>query len=112
MSRIMWLLGIAVVMAAGTALGGWWAVPLLGALAGLRRRPLEVGLAAVLAWGGLLLWQASRGPVGVLAERVGGILSMPGPGLFVITAVFAGLVAWSAAVLAHAIGRSRLRPTS
>lgn len=56
----------------------------------------------MLGWGGLLAWQASRGEVGVLAEQVGGVLSLPATALPVLTVAFAGLLAWSGATVVDA----------
>lgn len=103
MSRLMAVIGLAVVMAAATGAAGWWMVPVLGALWGVRRSPLDADVAAGLGWGGVLAWQASRGSVGVLAEQVGGVLSLPAAALPVLTVAFAGLLAWSAAMVTAAL---------
>jgi hypothetical protein len=97
MSRSVAVVGAAALMAAGTALLGWWAVPVVAGLWGAWRKPVDAGLAGVMAWGGLLAWQAWVGPVGVLAVRLGGILPVPAALLPLLTPLFSGLLAWSAA---------------
>lgn len=107
MSRLAEVIGLASAMAVATVVAGWWVVPVLGALWGLWRGPLAAGIAAMLAWGALLGWQASRGPVGALGEQAGAALSLPSAALPVITVAFAGLLAWSAALVARAVAERR-----
>ncbi len=101
------LLLLAVFMAAGTWLGGWWAVPLLAA--GWQwLRPgsaWSIGVAALLAWGGLLLLLPPA-PFGRLLERLGGLLSLPGPVLLVLPLAYALLLGWSAARLTLAFRKA------
>lgn len=98
------LLLLAVLMAAGTWLGGWWAVPLLAA--GWQwLRPgsaWSIGVAALLAWGGLLMLLPPA-PFGRLLERLGGLLSLPGPLLLVLPLAYVLLLGWSAARLTLAL---------
>lgn len=115
--------GLALLMAAGTRVAGWWAVPLLAAgwgawcaRAGAGRhgaaRAWHAAVAAAAAWGGLLLLQAGRGPVAVVADRVGAVMGVPPVALVLSTLVFATLCAWPVAVVAAAIvrqGRSEQR---
>ena len=91
----------AALFAAGTALAGWWAVPLLAGLWALwfRPRPILVAASGALAWGGLLGWQVIRGPVGVLARRLGAVFQVPPWVLLLTTPLFAALLALSAAAL-------------
>lgn len=103
MSRAVSIGVVAAAMAGATILAGWWTVPVLGALWGLRRSPAVAGLGALVAWGGLLVWQATRGPVGLLAGQVADILSLPAPALPLVTVLFAGLLGWSAAAVSHAL---------
>lgn len=97
---IMGLL-LAAAMAAGTVWLGWWTLPVLAAVWGLRHAPLDAALAAALSWGGLLVWQAARAPVVVLAERLSGIFSLPSWAVLLLTPLFAALLAWSAAAVSH-----------
>ena len=92
---------LAAAMVAATAWLGWWTLPVLAGAWGLRYAPLDAALAAALSWGGLLAWQAARAPVMVLAERVGGIFSLPSWAMLLLTPLFAALLAWSAAAVAH-----------
>jgi hypothetical protein len=95
---------LAVLIAAGTMLLGWWSVPVLGLLYGGARgagkgRALEAGVGAALGWAGVLAWSAPLGPVWQLAGRAGGIFGLPGWGFLALTLVFAGLLAATAAHL-------------
>lgn len=86
-------------MAVGTWIVGWWAVPAVAAGWGIligTTRPWLAGLAAVMAWGALLAgapWDALRR----LAPRLGGIFHLPGWGMVTLTVSFAWLLGWSAA---------------
>lgn len=84
---------------------GWWAVPVVGALWGLKGNPVEPTLAAVMAWGALLGWTATTGPLLPFAARLGGVVGLPGWAMLVITVAFAALLAWSAATLVGALAR-------
>src|SRR5688572_2168650 len=104
---------LAAVMAALTILIGWWAVPITAALWGAfaRGRPGTgriAALAAALAWGAILAYDALVGPVGALAERLGQVMGVPAVVLPVITLVFPALLAWSAAYLAGVLSSSRV----
>lgn len=103
MSRAVSIGVVAVAMAGATLLAGWWTVPALGALWGARRSPFVAGVGALMGWGGLLAWQATRGPVGPLATQVAEILSLPAPALPALTVLFAGLLGWSAATVSHVL---------
>lgn len=99
---------LALAFAAGTAWLGWWAVPFLGAVWGVIAWRVSdaawtAAVAAVVAWGGLLLWTAARGPVGVLAERVGGVLGLPAAALVAVTLLYAAALAWSSATVGRAV---------
>lgn len=94
------LLALAFVIA--TVLVGWWGVPLTGAAWGLLARlaprcALVASAAALLAWGGLLVWGAVRAPLAPLASTVGGALGVPGAALVLLTLAFAAMLAWAAA---------------
>ena len=96
-----WLL-LSLAFAAGTWLAGWWAVPVVAALWGgfqdrsVRRGPLA-GVAAATGWGALLVAGALRGPLVELADVVGPVLGLDGVQLFVVTLLFAALLAAAAA---------------
>lgn len=96
---LAWILGVALLGAAGTWLGGWWVLPLLGAAGGWRGgRPILVGLGTALAWGMLFLLLPAT-PLGRLLTRLGTLAHLPGPALIALTLLFAGLLGWSAARL-------------
>ena len=94
--------GLVLAVAAGTALAGWWTVPLIVAVwlwlspaAGSPVRRAMLG--AAMGWALLLCWTALQGPSGPLARRAGGLIGLPGWGLVLVTLLFpaalAGLVA-------------------
>lgn len=108
MRRALAVGGFALCTAAVTALGGWWAIPLLTAVwvRGLPPDTARATLCAVGAasgWALLLAWDAAHGPVGTVARRVGGVFLLPGWGFVGLTLLFAALLAATAAVAA---GRS------
>jgi hypothetical protein len=82
---------------------GWWAVPLVGALWGLfstdPRRARNAGVAASAGWLTLLVLDAVRGPVPVMADQLGSVMKVPAVALYAITLLFPALLAWSAAAL-------------
>lgn len=92
---------------------GWWTIPLVAALWGLLRprqpRPgLSAAAAAGLAW---VLWLGfdavrGQGALGVLATRLGGVMRLPVPALFLVTILFPALLAWSASALAGGLAGS------
>lgn len=108
MSRVLLRLALlALAFAAGTTWLGWGAVPFLGAVWGViawraRDAAWSAAMGAVLGWGALLLWAAASGPVGVLAQRVGGIFGLPGSVLVLVTLIYAAALAWSAAAVGRA----------
>lgn len=94
------LLSLAVALA--TAVLGWWSVPVLGAvwggIAGRTTRPaLTASASAGIGWILLLLWTATQGPVWDLAQKIGGVMSLPGWMFAVITIGFPMLLAGLAA---------------
>jgi hypothetical protein len=96
----------------GTWVLGWWAVPLFAAAAGViaRHAPGQAaaaGIAAAVAWGGLLVWSALRGSVLSFAAQAGGAMGVSGLVLIVLTIVFPALVAWLAALLAQMVARGK-----
>jgi hypothetical protein len=98
------VLGIAL-FALATLWFGWWSVPVIAAFWGLWFAPTEAVLAALLGWTGLLVWNATTGPILPYAKRLGGIFSLPGWVFMLVTLLFAALLAWSAAVLFASLRR-------
>jgi hypothetical protein len=95
--------------AAGTAIAGWWTIPVLAAV-WMRMLPRTAataticGLGAASGWAPLLAWDAMHGPAGTVARRVGGVFQLPGWGFVGLTLLFATLLAATAAAAA---GRGR-----
>lgn len=88
-------------VAAGTWWAGWVAVPALGVVTGAvwaRRAPVRRAAACGAGgWGLLLLAGAVRGPVGRLAEVVGGVFGgLPGVAFVAVALLFAALLAGAA----------------
>ena len=103
MKRPLGLLAFAVVIAAGTALAGWWIVPVLTALRVRAfprgRAPVVSSMAgAALGWGLLLGWDALHGPAGAVARRAGGALDLPPWGFVLLTLAASALLAGAAAL--------------
>ena len=114
--RLLVLVIWTALMAAGTQLLGWWAVPALGALASLagaggeRWAPRQgrsvargAALAAVLGWAALLAWAAIGPQFGVVTGLVGALLRVPWPAVAVVTLFLPALLAWSASALAEGV---------
>ena len=104
---------VAAALAAATAIG-WWAVPVAAGVFGVITRhdrggPVVAGAGAIIAWGGLLVYDAMRGPVGTVAETLGGVLQVRPIAVYVLTLSFAGLLAICAALVARTIARA-VRP--
>ena len=95
---------LAAAMAIGTWALGWWAVPAIGATWGLlqRGRPrfLESFVAAALAWTALLAFDATHAAFGRLTTVLGGVFTVPGAALLVVTVLYAALLAGCAAQVA------------
>jgi ribose/xylose/arabinose/galactoside ABC-type transport system permease subunit len=99
---------LALAVALGTFMFGWWMVPLIGAVWGLvareRERPqLIVALAAAVGWALLILWTSTQGPIGEVARRAAGVMGMSRPWFLLITVAFPMIVAWAAAVITGAV---------
>jgi hypothetical protein len=101
------VLVLSVVMAAGTWLVGWSAVPGLAAVYALVMRsksaPSEATIAALLAWGALLARVAVRPAFTALLDRLTVLFKMPGTIVVLLTIGFAAALAWSAARVVSAI---------
>jgi len=99
---------LALAVALGTFMFGWWTVPLIGAVWGLvareRERPqLTAASAAALGWALLMLWTSTRGPVGEVARRAAGVMGTGRPWFFLMTVAFPMIVAWAAAAITGAV---------
>ena len=93
-----------------TWLLGWWGVAVAALVAGAllwRRRAGAwlVALAAVVAWGSLLVVDSIGGRFATLASSLAGVMRVPAPALLIVALLFAALLAWSAAVVGSEIGR-------
>ncbi len=103
-------------MAAGTVLLGWWAVPILGALAPVaaaalggarwaprqgRSVPRGAAFAAAFGWAALLAWAAVGPQFGTVSGLVGTLLQAPWPAVAAVTLLLPAVLAWSAAALAE-----------
>jgi hypothetical protein len=83
---------------------GWWMVPafafVLGVALDRKSRPVAYAMwGAAAGWLTLLLLDAARGPIGILATRFGGVMRVPGPLILIITLLFPALLAWSASAI-------------
>jgi hypothetical protein len=110
MKWIAQLAALTLVTAAGTWWGAWWMVPLIAAVFGAwgakqRTVVFTATLAGALAWGALLAYDASLGPVGRLTRVFGAMFRMSGGTLIVLTIAYAALLAAAAAVLARGVRR-------
>ncbi len=102
MGRLVEMLVGAAAVAAGTAAGGWWTVPLVGAAWALVRRqvrPVTVAAGAALTWAALLGWRALTGEVAALADRLAGVFGLPAPAVLAAGPLYAALLAGLAAIL-------------
>ncbi len=89
---------------------GWWGVVVAALVAGAalsRRRGVAwlVALAAITAWGALILVDSLGGRFATLASSIGGVMRLPPALLVIVTLLFGALLAWSAAVIGSEIGR-------
>jgi hypothetical protein len=108
--RLLRFVLVAAAFAAATFAIGWWGVPLVGAAMGVitareRGGAAMAALAAMVAWGALLLWDATRGPLGHLASVLAGVLTIRPVGVYAVTLCFAGLLALSASLVARGVTR-------
>jgi hypothetical protein len=103
--RLLEIAALAVLMGLATWFGGWWSLPPIAAVWQLARRAESswpAGLAALLAWGGLLAalpWL----PLARLAVRLSGVFYLPPGAALLLPLGYAWLLAWSAARLTRAV---------
>jgi hypothetical protein len=119
------LLVLAVLMAIGTALLGWAAVPLLAALlavlaprlpglapggrdapgarAPAGRVAMLAALAGALAWGALLAVDATGARFAGVLRMLSGVMQLPGVALVATTLLLPALLAWAAAALVEGV---------
>src|ERR1051325_10653139 len=101
---ILRALGLTAGFLLGTALFGWWSVPVLGLAWGIATRKtawasLMAGCSAMVAWGLLLAWSAALGPVGILVTKLGSVAQVPGVFFVVGTLLLPFLLAAFAAAV-------------
>jgi hypothetical protein len=100
---------VAAALAIATTIA-WWGVPAAAAVFGAltwrdRGGPVVAGFAAIVAWGGLLIWDAANGPVGAVAATLGALLKVHAAAVYALTLAFAGLLAVCAAIVARSVAR-------
>lgn len=110
MRWLVQLVGLTLVIAAGTWVGGWWTVPVIAAAYGVwgarqRAAVLTAMLAGAGGWGVLLAYDASVGPVLRLTQLFGTMFRMSGTTLVILTVAYAALLALSAAAFARGLRR-------
>ena len=90
---------------------GWWSVPVVAALWGMasadRFRARNAAFCAAVGWATLLLIDAARGPVAVMASQLAGVMHLPVSVLYLATLIFPAILAWSAAALVPSLTRYR-----
>ena len=100
MRRGIRIVVLAALIAAATALVGWWTVPVVTALwvRVFPHAPMRTSvLGAALGWAGLLGWTAWHDSVMPLAHRLAGVLDLPWWGPVALTLLFPALLAGAAA---------------
>lgn len=114
MNRETWLrlTLLAFGFALGTDVLGWLAIPILGLAWGIvgrgtARPALTAGLAAALAWTGVLLGSWVVGPIPLLAGKLGALTGLGGITWIAATILFPLSLAWSAATITHWITARR-----
>lgn len=107
---------LTVLIALGTVLLGWWAVPAVAAVHGLvargaRRPGLTAAAAGAMAWGGYLAITAlGGGPVTAFGARLAASMQLPASGPFLATLAFPALLAGLASYLGARLGGRYLSP--
>ena len=94
----------ALLFVAAEFLLGWWALPVIGIVLGLvgaRRRlvAVQVGGAALTAWGLLFVWTATQGNLGNFMQALAVSMKLAPVQLLVVTALLPVLLAGVAARL-------------
>jgi hypothetical protein len=116
LGRIVKAILLAEAFAVATYGLGWWTVPVIAAIYALAssnpNRARTAALCALGGWGTLLLLDAVKGPVGAMAARLGGVMSIPAPGLLILTLIFPALLAYCAAKLMPSLRDSGQRASS
>ena len=107
---------VALAFALGTGVA-WWGVPVAAAIFGAltfrdRGSAVVAGVGAIIAWSGILIWDAIRGPAGAVASTLGGVLQVHAAAIYVLTIAFAGLLAVCSAVVARGLARGLARATA
>ena len=103
---------LALSFAIGTWILGWWAVPLFAAIAGVmarsvRHQAIAAGLAAAIAWAGLLAWSSTEGSVWSFSRLAGGAMGMSGAALILVTLLFPAAVAWLTTTVVGFLARGK-----
>jgi hypothetical protein len=98
------ILLLAVAMAGGTWVFGWWMVPVLGALYALVQRsgtPVarEAALGAAIGWSALLAMQVAHPAFDRLSTALSGLFPVPVWALLLVAVGFAAILAAAAAAL-------------
>ena len=98
-------------MSAATWVVGWWGLAVVALVAGVvyraqGGRSAHIALAAVEAWGLLLVIDAVAGPLGRVSTVVAGAMSLPPIALLAATLLFAALLAWSAATVSAEVAQA------
>jgi hypothetical protein len=111
------LLIVAIALALGTTLAGWWAVPVVALAYGVvmhrtKRPGLTAAAAGALAWGGYLLLASIGGAsVRPFAAALGTSMQLPAWAPLAATLVFPALLAGLAAYLGARVGGRYLTPS-
>ena len=109
MSRLSPVALLVIAMLAATWIAGWWGIALVAAAWGWRGKAMDAAIAAFVAWVVLLAFAGGSSALMPFARRIGGIFSLPGWAMLLITPLFAGLLAWGAAAL---VGSRRPSPVA
>ena len=84
---------------------GWWTVPVIAAAWAIfssdPHRVRNVSVAAAGGWATLLVLDAVRGPVDVMAAQLGAVMGLPPFVLYFVTLLFPALLALCAATIAR-----------
>lgn len=110
------IIPLAAAFAAGTWYFGWWTVPLLALVWGLRVGPtrwpaMRAAVAAAIAWCGLLLYDHLKGPAWHLALLLGRVMHLPAVVLLGVTVGLACVLAWSAATVGSEVAPAPRGPS-